>query len=127
MRIIRDMSPRARTIAVAYDGSGTSRRALDAAADLMGYGSILTVVHVRSSDGRQRQALDLAREELLRRHVSARYLERCGDPAEEVIEVARAAGADLLVVGRRNGGGPTLGSVTADVVSRAPCDVLVVG
>jgi nucleotide-binding universal stress UspA family protein len=111
---------------VAFDGSRTSRRALDAAADLMGYGSSLTVVHVRAEehDGR---AVDLAREDLLRRHVVARYLELCGDPADEVVEAARAAGADLLVVGRRDAVGPTLGSVSGDVVSRVPCDVLVVG
>ena len=111
---------------VAYDGSRTSRRALDAAVDLMGYGSSLTVVHVRAEeeDGR---TVELAREDLLRRHVGARYLEPRGDPAQEVVEAARAAGADLLVVGRRNAVGPTLGSVSADVVSRAPCDVLVVG
>ena len=112
---------------VAYDGSRASGRALDAAADLMGYGSSLTVVHVQRAEEHDGRMVDAARENLLRRRITARYLEPCGDPAEEVVDAARSVGADLLVVGRRNGIGPTLGSVTADVVSRAPCDVLVVG
>ena len=62
-------------IVVAYDGSRTSRRALDAAVDLMGYGSSLTVVHVRAEEEAGR-TVELAREDLLRRHVVARYLER---------------------------------------------------
>jgi nucleotide-binding universal stress UspA family protein len=41
--------------------------------------------------------------------------------------VARAVGADLVVVGRRGALRRVLGSVSADVVRRAPCDVLVVG
>ena len=68
------MSSRARSIVVAYDGSGTSRRALAAAADLMGYGSSLTVVHVRAEEEAGR-TVELAREDLFRRHVVARYLE----------------------------------------------------
>ncbi len=127
MRTISDMPPRARTIMVAYDGSRASGRALDAAADLTGYGSSLTVVHVQRPEEQDARAVDRAREDLLGRRITARYLEPCGDPAEQVVEAARAVGADLLVVGRRNAVGPALGSVSADVVARAPCDVLVVG
>ena len=51
-----------------------------------------------------------------------------GRPAEELIAVAESTGADLVVVGHRGRGGATswLGSVTQEVVHRAPCSVLVV-
>jgi len=54
---------------------------------------------------------------------------REGDPAEELLEVARAASADLVIVGRRGRdfvARTLLGSVAARVVAQAPCDVLVV-
>jgi nucleotide-binding universal stress UspA family protein len=54
---------------------------------------------------------------------------REGDPAEELLEVARAASADLVIVGRRSedvGARTRLGSVATRVVEQAPCDVLVV-
>ena len=91
----------------------------------MGYGSSLSVVHVRRADADDR-ILDLAREHLLRRHVMAQYLERRGDAATELVEAARAIDADLVVVGRRNGLEDVPGSVSAQVVRHAPCDVLVV-
>jgi nucleotide-binding universal stress UspA family protein len=121
------MASRARTIVVAYDDSDISRRALDVAADLMGYGSTLSVVYVRRAGAPEGHTVEAARDHLLRRHVTARYLEPCGHPAKEIVEVARAVGADLLVVGRRSALRRVLGSVSADVVRRAPCDVLVVG
>lgn len=96
-----------RTILVGFDGSAAARRALDAAADLTGYGSRLTVVAVRSE-------ADAAREHLLARQVVARYLE----PAETLVDTAAEVGADLLVVARR--------AQSAEVVRGAPCDVLVV-
>ena len=75
---------------VAFDDSDASRRALDAAADLMGYGSSLSVVHVRGADAPEGRAVDVAREQLLRRHVTARYLEPSGHVAKEVVEAARS-------------------------------------
>ena len=52
-----------------------------------------------------------------------------GEPAEEIAARARAIEADLIVVGSR-GRGPLatsiLGSVSAGVIDRAPCPVLVV-
>lgn len=112
-------------IVVAFDGSDASQRALDAAADLMGYGSSLNVVHVRgaASEGR---TVDLAREHLLRRRVMARYLEPCGQAASEVVQAARDVGADLVVVGRRNALEGVLGPISSEIVRHAPCDVLVV-
>jgi nucleotide-binding universal stress UspA family protein len=50
------------------------------------------------------------------------------DPADLLIEVARAESADLIVVGnvRMQGIGRLLGSVGNDVAHRAPCSVLIV-
>jgi nucleotide-binding universal stress UspA family protein len=130
------MAARPRKIVVGYDGSEASRRALDAAADLSGYGSTLAVVCVesgpRNTDNLAHAAragvLDQAHEHLLERHISARYLRPIGDAAEELVGTARELDADLLVVGRRDRGaiGRLVGSVSAKVVRRAPCDVLVV-
>jgi nucleotide-binding universal stress UspA family protein len=121
------MAVHPRRILVGYDGSAAAVRALDAAADLVGYGSTLAVVTVqtRAMDG---PAAADAREQLLRRHVEARYHEPTGDPAEQLVTKARELGADLIVVGRRsqNPLRALLGSVSARVVRRAPCDVLVV-
>jgi nucleotide-binding universal stress UspA family protein len=50
------------------------------------------------------------------------------DPADLLVEVARAESADLIVVGnvRMQGLGRLLGSVGNDVAHRAPCSVLIV-
>lgn len=120
------MAARPKRILVGFDGSETSQRALDAAADLVGYGSTLAVVHVRRAGAPEGEAVGRAREQLLQRQIPARYLEPCGHPAKEIVEAARAVGADLVVVGRRSALKRVLGSVSAAVVRRAPCDVLVV-
>jgi len=114
-------------VVVAFDGSEGSLRALDAAADLGGYGSVLTVVHVVGEGSEPNGALDVAREQLLQRHVTARYLEPYGVPADEIVTTARELGANLIVVGRRDALGGTPGSVSDAVVKQATCDVLVVG
>jgi nucleotide-binding universal stress UspA family protein len=123
------MAVRPRKIVVGYDGSEAGRRALEVAADLAGYGSTLSVVTVRTRDLGPSIAQD-ARERLLRRHVEARYLEPTGEPAETLVETARELDADLVVVGRRDHNALQrllmLGSVSAKVVRRASCDVLVV-
>lgn len=123
---IPHMAARPRNILVGFDGSESSQRALEAAADLAGYGSRLAVVHVRRSGAPIGPAVELAREQLLRRQLTARYLEPSGHPAKEIVEAARAVEADLIVVGRRSALRRVLGSVSEAVVSRAPCDVLVV-
>lgn len=121
------MSARPRRIVVGYDGSDASRRALDAAADLVGYGSSLAVVTVRDGEVGGDVPGD-ARRHLQARHVEARYHEPAGEPAERLVQVAHDVGADLVVVGRRNRGPlrALLGSVSSRVVRRADCDVLVV-
>ena len=97
---------------VGYDGSDASTRALDVAADLLGYGSTLAVVAH-------------AREQLQRRLVQAGYHETTGEPADQLVEKALELDVDLVVIGRGNGR-PVLGSVSANVVSCAEFDVLVV-
>lgn len=50
-----------------------------------------------------------------------------GNPAEALIRAAESLQADLIVVGNKRvqGVARILGSIARDVVSRAPCDVLV--
>ena len=119
------MTPRPKRILVGFDGSEASLRALDAAADLAGYGSSVAVVHVRRPGADSGSAMELAREHLLKQHLTARYLEPCGSPAKELVAAAVAIGADLIVVGRRTALSRVLGSVSAAVVRRASCNVLV--
>ena len=112
---------------VGFDGSESATRALDTAADLTGYGSTLAVVTV-VGDGTGEAATASARDLLQRRHVEARYHEVSGEPAEELVRKAHELDADLIVVGRRSRSPlrRLLGSVSARVVRRAHCDVLVV-
>ena len=121
------MAVRSRRIVVGFDGSEASHRALDVAADMVGYGSTLSVVTVQSGEI-GRDVARGAREHLQQRHIEARYHAPAGEPAEQLVETATELGADLVVVGRRNRGPlrALLGSVSSRVVRRAPCDVLVV-
>jgi nucleotide-binding universal stress UspA family protein len=120
------MSGRAQTIVVGFDGSEGAKRALDRAADLVGYGTNLAVVHVVAPAGRSsgHRSLAEARTRLNSRLLAARALERTGDPAAELIRTARELHADLLVIG--NGKNSSERSVSARLIDEAPCDVLVV-
>ena len=121
------MTARPRRIMVAYDGSDAAGRALDAAADLAGYGSTLAVVTVHageidtSTTARSTRAGccgDTSRLATTRRAESRR---------SSLWRRRTSSEADLLVIGRRNGDASDfLGSVSSRVVRRAPCDVLVV-
>jgi nucleotide-binding universal stress UspA family protein len=53
---------------------------------------------------------------------------RNGAAAPEILHEASRAGCDLIMIGTRGESGPSrrLGSVTAEIVRRAPCSVLVV-
>ena len=97
----------------------------------MGYGSTMTVVSVASENAPGRvDPLDTARDLLLEQLITARYERRVGDPAPEIVGLASDLQADVIVVGRRGPGesnDSAPGSVSADVVRRAHCDVLVVG
>ena len=124
------MAARPSTILVGYDDSDAARRALDRAADFVGYGSRLTVVSVARDDGPALgDVLESARTRLIERDVPATYLRRAGEPADGIVETAEDLAADLVVVGRTSRGqvpGGELGSVSAAVARRAPCGVLVV-
>jgi nucleotide-binding universal stress UspA family protein len=117
------MAGRAQTIVVGYDGSEGARRALDRAADLVGYGTDLAVVSVTATSGHPdgRQPLDEARTRLHARQLAARSIERAGDPAAELVAAARTLNADLLIVGAGQNG-----SVRTQLAREAPCDVLLV-
>ncbi len=61
--------------------------------------------------------------------VEARAVAVDSGPAEALVEVARAEGADLIIVGSTGSGYVTraiIGSTAENVVRQAPCDVLVV-
>jgi nucleotide-binding universal stress UspA family protein len=119
-----EVSAQPRRIIVAFDGSESALRALDAAAQLTGYGSTLTVVSIAPGD-EGRETLAGARELLLSRGVTARYVARSGqEAADEIVEAARELEADLIVVGRRARREDE--SVSAEVVRTAAGDVLVV-
>jgi nucleotide-binding universal stress UspA family protein len=134
-----------RWIVVGYDGSAAAERALLRAADAVGDGDAIVIVTTRSqvySAGPAAEPLlepsadpsELlgAAEATVRAHASLAdvvVVAREGDPAEELLEVARAASADLVIVGRRGKdfvARTLLGSVATRVVEQAPCDVLVV-
>ena len=83
-----------------------------------------------SGDGRD-DGSDLRRAATLLAElgIEAELVEAIGDPAEAIVEVAEARGADLIVVGTRE---PSMverllgHSVSEAVQRRAHCDVLIV-
>jgi nucleotide-binding universal stress UspA family protein len=126
-------------VLVAYDGSPAARRALAHRWLLADGGAQITVVNVMapptvsaripaSAEARQeqRRVLEEAREFLRERGIEAATLAPIGAPAREILAAARERGADLIVVGRGRGRLPHLGSISGELVRRAPCDVLVV-
>jgi len=97
------------------------------------------LVHVESSDGASRPgvaSIARARERgRLRALVDGHGFPdsthteiATGDPAEELVRAAAAHNAELIVVGARGGGapGPPLGGVSARLIRRAPCPVVIV-
>jgi nucleotide-binding universal stress UspA family protein len=53
---------------------------------------------------------------------------RTGEPATEIVAIAKQVDADVVVLGSRGmrGAGRLLGSIPNKVSHRAPCDVLIV-
>jgi nucleotide-binding universal stress UspA family protein len=134
-----------RWIVVGYDGSAAAERALLRAADEAGERDAVVIVTTDSqvySAGPAAEPLlePTAEPSQLLAAAKATVTARCpaadvvavaceGDPAEELLEVARAANANLVIVGRRGMdfvARTLLGSVATRVVEHAPCDVLVV-
>ena len=134
-----------RRILLCYDGSVESRKALDRVAELAAaVPSRVTVLSVAAplyherpftgyadpqEEQEHRRMLDDALEELRRRGVDAESAEATGDTADSIVEAARERRADVVVVGSRQRKlveRLLFGSVSAQVVVDAPCDVLVV-
>jgi nucleotide-binding universal stress UspA family protein len=132
------------TVVVGFDGSPAAQRALERAAALAGNGRVILVVASPTMP-----AQGVIREPILDAPApaeSAALLERgrsvLGDlgvavetvsselpPAQALMEVARGARADMILVGATGTGYVTralLGSTAENLVRHAPCDVLVV-
>ena len=137
------MSAIASRIVVGYDGSEAAQRALDRAADLAGYGTTVTVVSVAPSvyaqgyppvadpddTARARSLLAEARDRLVLRQVPVHTEQAVGEAAAMIVKTADELGADLIVVGTRNGNAlqrAVLGSTSTKVLHNAQCDVMVV-
>ena len=135
------------TIVVGYDESEAAKRALERAAELAkafggkvlvtsvarvlvpaashGLGPIDPVDPVEAHD----EQLQHAAAFLAERGVEGEYRTGLGEPAHEIVHLAEASGADLIVVGTREPGliSRLLGlSVSGSVQRRAHCDVLIV-
>lgn len=133
-----------KTIVVGYDGSEVAKRALERAAGLAEGSAtvaVVSAVHIEPHAGRGASGVDPtevperqsnlreAKDLLLGMGVDHRIVEGHGDPADVIVEEAKGAGANLIVVGTRGHGGiasSLLGSVSTRVLHHAPCDVLVV-
>jgi nucleotide-binding universal stress UspA family protein len=141
------MSPDARsaTVVVGYDGSAPARRAAAHAVWLAGGGRIV-LVHVQEATppratSRWRELLDADREAGRRAMLDAAPEEVpalsdadwearlvSGAPAQAIIEAAREARADAIVVGSRGfvSGTDRLGSVSAELLRHADRPVTVI-
>jgi nucleotide-binding universal stress UspA family protein len=131
-------------ILLAYDGFEHSQHALEQAAKLAADGKgEITVLSVVPPDARGSKSgghvmlRPHAHEDVARAHAYLRELGlpsemkmEAGDPAEEIVAEATTGGYDVVVVGSRGHGALgrlLLGSVSTEVVARAPCPVLVAG
>ena len=132
-------------IVCAVDFSGSSRPALESAADLARrLDARLTLLHVwkgppaaggRAAAVTRDVQADLERElegwKLEAERIAGRVIEtavRTGPPAAEVARFAEERKADLVVVGTRGRTGlerAVLGSIAEAIVRHAPCAVLV--
>jgi nucleotide-binding universal stress UspA family protein len=131
-------------IVVGFDGSEAAIRALACAAEEIAPGGTLTLVSVEPTA----HSAGILSEDLLsasphadrllaealpslgvHEDITVEPMARKGDPAAILLEAARDAQADLIVIGRRGrdfAARALLGSVAQRVVNQAPCDVLVV-
>ena len=141
------------TVLVGTDGSESSFRAVDRAAEVAAAAgaTLLLACAYRPMSAREvRDAQDVLRDEsykvsgstpaedVLRdaadraRTAGARDVETMaleGEPVDELLQAASRRNADLVVVGNRglnSLAGRLLGSVPADISHRASCDVLIV-
>jgi nucleotide-binding universal stress UspA family protein len=135
------------TVVVGTDGSATAELALGRAIELSRLaGATLHVVTVAdpgrspAAPGERRAApssrpdfqADVALDSALARlgagDLDVQQHVVTGEPAGEIVAIAKREGADLVVLGSRGmrGAGRLLGSIPNKVSHRAPCDVLIV-
>jgi nucleotide-binding universal stress UspA family protein len=143
---------KAHCVVVGYDGSANARRAVEAAINLVAADGIVHVVTAHEpSDAREatraiaslpaefRDTIDLLAAPTTYLNDAARLLEESGvrhqghliegDPAEAILDLADATGADLIVVGSRGLSRGTRflrGSVSTRVASHARTSFLVI-
>ncbi len=134
-----------RVIVVGFDGSPAAERALTRAAELAGDGGKVVLLAasrrlesggvvdepiIEGSSPDERDAvLDRGTAALRERGVEPQVVAADGEPAEALVQAARDADADMIVVGSTGSdyvARALLGSTAETVVRRAPCDVLVV-
>jgi nucleotide-binding universal stress UspA family protein len=133
-------------ILLAYDGSEPALKAFERALELVSQdnGDMAIVAVLRPSefalDVEVQTVLENACSEIkcrldrLQRRAKFAGIEstvmiRLGHPAQQIVRAAQDWHADLIVTGRRGGGPLTRwfrGSVSKQVLARAPCAVLVV-
>jgi nucleotide-binding universal stress UspA family protein len=138
------------TIAVGTDGSDTAQTAVDFALDMAErYGAKLIVASaympVSESRLRREQAdapddiqwsinpseevdatLRAVEEQAKQKGLQYASEARNGDPADVIVEIAEAHGADVIVVGNKGMQRRILGSVPNSVAKNAPCSVMIV-
>jgi len=133
-----------KNIILAYDGSDPAKRALERTAELADGAAVTVVSAVHDFPALGRAAAMIDNDEVAERKQeltdAAEYLRGKGiepqtvevhglDVGEAILEAARGADADLIVVGssgKNLAERIVLGSVSSKVVHGSPCDVLVV-
>jgi nucleotide-binding universal stress UspA family protein len=127
-------------VLVAYDGSASSRRALEHAAAFTPPGGHVLVANVipeqsvsarletvsDAQRAKQRRLLREAESILKQRGIAARPVALAGERATELLAAAQATGARLLIVGSDGGRHVLRRSLSAALARRASCDVLIV-
>lgn len=138
--------PALNTIAVGYDDTEMSQRALERGAQLatalgaklrvisvvpLAAGGVRAAGAIDPTDPPAKHARELqhAREYLEAQGVTAEYQAAVGDPADTIVELAEQGHADLLIVGARHHSliGRLVGQSVSETVShKARSDVLIV-
>jgi nucleotide-binding universal stress UspA family protein len=134
-------------IVIATDGSGPAKKAVEVGLELAAeHGADVTFVHVLRPEERYRRwswmsriwngtqseqsetALAEATAAAKEAGVSYRLQRMSGDTVDEIIAVADAKDADLVIVGSRGRGAVSalLGSVSNDLMNRSERDIFVV-
>jgi nucleotide-binding universal stress UspA family protein len=120
-------------IVVGTDGSARAERAVDRAGELAkALDALLHIVAVRETAETAaavvQEALAGSRDRLEARGVKVQTHLLAGSAAAEIMTIAQAKHAQMIVVGNRGmtGARRVLGSVPNDVSHHAPCAVLIV-